>query len=92
MESADYCDNAINICPTADCLSLRPTATAYGRREEKKRGLCKEEQKCRCAEGSIRVRGVVGRSVGRGRKEGRGEDKKSSLLFHDGFSARLVNI
>ena len=69
MESADYCDNAINICPTADCLSLRPTATAYGRREEKKRGLCKEEQKCRCAEGSIRVRGVVGRLGGEGRKE-----------------------
>ena len=35
MGSVDYCDNAINICPTADCLSDRlPTVAGKRRRED----------------------------------------------------------
>ena len=59
MESADYCDNAINICPTADCLR------SPGREEERTLQGRTKMSVCRGIHPSPRC----GRSVGRGRKE-----------------------
>ena len=87
MESADYCDNAINICPTADCLSDRlqlPTVAGKRRREDFARKNKNVGVQRDPSESEVW-------SVGWEGKEGRGEDKKSSLLFHDGFSVGIRN-